>query len=138
MNILIYIIEGQQYGLELEKIKSAVLAVEITHLPNSPDYILGAINAHGQLIPVVNMRKILGLPERELGTADQFILCEINKMDVALWVDQIKGVKAYPETDLIPAQEVLPNTKNLRYVFKEDDKFVLIYDLENSLETVRG
>lgn len=130
MNLLIYVIDEQHYGIELEKIKSAVLAVEITPLPNSPAHILGAINVRGQVTPVVNTRHLLGLPDRQLSTADQFLLCDINAMPMAFWVDNIKDVKHIKKEELIPAHEILPEMEDLHYVLKEENHFILMYDLE--------
>lgn len=135
MNILIYTIEGQQYGLSLNVVKSAALAVEYVPIPNSPEYILGAINVRGHITTVINMRMLFGWPVREISTSDQFVLCEFNQKHMALWVDSIKGVKLIKEQELIPAQEILPDLEDLQYVLKENDQIILLYDIEKLLES---
>lgn len=130
LDILVYIIDGQAYGLELSKIKSAVLAVEITPLPNSPAHILGAINVRGHITPVINTRHLFGWPSRELKTSDQFLLCHFNQKHMALWIDNIRDVKTYSQEELISAKQIFPDLKGLKHVLKEDDQFILLYDLE--------
>lgn len=130
MDILVCSIEGQQIGLELNKVNSVILAVETTTLPNAPDYFLGAINVHGRITLVLDMRKLLGEPLRKLELKDQFILCKIHQKQVALWVDNVKHIKQYKDDEFIPAEQILPDLLGLQYVLKEDGQMILIYDLE--------
>lgn len=133
MDILVCSIEGQQIGLVLAKINSVVLAVETTPLPNAPDHFLGAITVHGLITPVLNMRKILGEPIRELEVQDQFILCNIHQKQVALWVDKVKYVRHCKEEEFIPAEQILPDLMGLQYALKDNGQIILIYDLEKLL-----
>jgi purine-binding chemotaxis protein CheW len=133
MDILVCSIEEQKIGLELDKINSVVLAVETTPVPHASDYFLGAINVHGSVAPVLNMRKLLGLPAKELEIKDHFILCTIHEKQAALWVDSVLYVKNYEE-ELLPADSYLPNLAGLQYLVKEKDgQIILIYNLEKLL-----
>jgi purine-binding chemotaxis protein CheW len=130
MDILICTVEGQQIGLALNKVHSVVLAVETMPLPNAPHHFLGAINVHGEITCVIDMRKLLGLKAKELDINDQFILCNIHQKQVALWVDCVKNIKQVKTDEFIPAEQVLPDIKALQYVLKENDQMILVYDLE--------
>lgn len=132
MHFLIYVIENQLYGLPLENVSSAVLAVQTTPIPNSPDYILGAINVHGDILPVINTRKLLGLPLKELQSTDQFILCILNEKPLALWVDSIKTIKII-ENEELNLSKSFGKTEGFKTVLKDNDKILLLYDLESLL-----
>jgi len=106
MDILICTVEGQQIGLALNKVHSVVLAVETMPLPNAPHHFLGAINVHGEITCVIDMRKLLGLKAKELDINDQFILCNIHQKQVALWVDCVKNIKQVKTDEFIPAEQV--------------------------------
>lgn len=133
MDILVYSIEEQQYGIELSKINSVILAVEITPLPNAPDHFLGAINVHGQITLVLDMRKLLGWPKKEMDVKDQFILCNIQQKQVILWVDSVKLIKHYNEEELMPAENYFPHLMGLKYVLKDEGQMIFLYDLEKLL-----
>lgn len=130
MNILIWVIENQQYAVDLAKIDSVLLACEVTYLPNAPDDILGAINVHGQIVPVINMRQLLGLPKKEIEIQDHFILVHVHEKQMALLVDNVKGVRPCIQKELIPAHEVLPNLEAVEHVLKENGQIVLLYNLD--------
>lgn len=129
MYVLIWVIDNQQYAMDLLSINRILLATEITPLPNAPDHILGAINVHGKITPVVNMRILLGLPQKEIGVSDRFILCRFHQSEIALWVDSIKYVKLCIEKELISAQQLMPDLKNTEYVLKENGVITPLCDL---------
>lgn len=133
MDILVCSVEGQPIGLELKKINSVVFAVETTPLPHASEHILGAINVHGQITLVLNLRSLLGSPLKELEISDHFILCNIHQKEVALWVDNIEHIKQYRQEEFIPADQILPDLTGLRYGVKDKEKIILIYDLEKLL-----
>lgn len=130
MHILIWKIENQQYAIDLAVVDYILLAAAITRLPHAPDYILGALNVHGQVIPVINMRKLLGLPEKEIETKDYFILAHVHQKPAILWVDNVERVRLCKEKELISAQEVLPDLEAVDHVLKENGQIILLYDLE--------
>lgn len=105
----------------------------MTPIPNAPDHFLGAINVHGEITLVINLRKLLGEPLKELEVKDQFILCNIHQHQVALWVDHVKHIKRYRKEEFIPAEQILPDFLGLEYVLKEDAQIILVYDLEKLL-----
>lgn len=135
MFILTCTIEGQEYAFDLAKVESSILATEVTSLPRAPEFVLGAINIHGQVIPVFNMRKLLNLPTRELEIKDQFILCYVHQKHIALWVDNVKQVKFCDEKDLIPADHSCGDAEAVQYVVKDNGQIILLYDLEKLLSS---
>ena len=129
MYILIWVIENQQYAIDLAAVDSVLLACEMTYLPHAPREMMGAINVHGQVVPVINMRHLLGLPEKEMVLTDHFILIHVHQKQLALLVDNVKGVKFCTQKELIPAREVLPDLEAIEHVIKENEQIVLLYNL---------
>ncbi len=133
MHILVCSLEGQRYGIDLGRVDRGILAVAVTSIPNSPAHVLGALNNHGEIIPVMNLRVLLGLPLRPLDANDHFILCTAHHRSVALWVDRASAVRECTREELIPAQEVIPDCQAAEYVLKENHEIVLLFDLDRLL-----
>ncbi len=93
MQILIFTIEDRKFALNLNVVERSILAVECSSIPNNPEYVLGVINVHGKIIPVVNIRKLLGIPSKELATTDRMILCKLQHQRIALLVDHVERVE---------------------------------------------
>lgn len=134
MDLLICTIEGQRYGFSLTNINRIIPAVAVTFLPDNINSLLGAINVHGQITSVVDMRKLLGLPEKALALSDRFILCNIDKKQVALWVDSVHRIDEFHENELLAAEEISLNQKAIPYFLQQQGEIVFYCDIEKLLK----
>jgi purine-binding chemotaxis protein CheW len=131
--LLAFEIDGYQFGLHLRSVHRVVQAVEIQPVPDLPDTISGLINVHGTIIPVLNTRKRLGLPERPVALSDYFVIAATERQALALIVDSIQGVLNYSANQLISLDDVLPEKTPVN-VLRIVDGILLVYNPEKSLE----
>lgn len=131
--IVLFNFEGQHYGLYLAAVDRVVPVVEIASLPKAPDIVLGVVNFHGEIIPVINVRKRFNLPIRALELNDQLIIARTSKRLVALVVDSVLGVHVLKNSQLVNIEESFRYTNYLAGIAKVDDDIVLIHDLEKFL-----
>ncbi len=73
---LIFKIDEEYYGIEILKIKEIIGIMPITRLPGEKGEIEGIINLRGQIIPVIDLRKKFGFPEREYDDRTCIIILE--------------------------------------------------------------
>jgi purine-binding chemotaxis protein CheW len=114
-------------------VERAIRMVEITPLPKSPNIVLGLVNVHGEVIPVLNIRKRFRLPEREAELGDQLIIARTARRLVALVVDTVSDVLALPSGELVAPESILPQMEHVEGVVKLDDGLVFIQDLDKFL-----
>ena len=133
MHFIIFSIQNQQFGFVLSAIDRVILCVETIPLPHAPEEVVGVINVNGIIVPVVNMRKLLGLPLREIEILDQFILCTVRSKSFALLIDRVIKIEAYPDEELILGKETLPENLEVDYVLKDQEQVILVYNIENLL-----
>lgn len=131
--IVLFNLDGQHYGLYLAAVDRVVPVVEIASLPKAPDIVLGVVNFHGEIIPVINVRKRFNLPIRALELNDQLIIARTSKRLVALVVDSVLGVQELRNSQLVNIEESFRYTNYLAGIAKVDDDIVLIHDLEKFL-----
>ena len=48
---------GEQYGLEILKVREIIGIMDITRVPRTPEFIRGIINLRGKVIPIIDLRK---------------------------------------------------------------------------------
>jgi purine-binding chemotaxis protein CheW len=107
VQLLAYGLDDITYALHLHAVVRVFPAVEVTPLPDAPGSVLGIINVRGRVVPVINMRKKLRLPEREIELQDQLIMATTARRTVALVVDAVAGVVECPESELAGARDVV-------------------------------
>lgn len=133
INLVVFFVEEQRYALPLANIVCMVSATEVTKLPNAPLGILGIINFHGEIIPVLNLRQRLNLPEREVNPTHHFLIALTAKRKVALFIDAPEGLLEIEQSLLVDADHFSSDIEQIQGAIKLDDGLVLIYNLEKFL-----
>jgi purine-binding chemotaxis protein CheW len=130
--LLAFEIDGFQFGVHLESVQRVVQAVEIQPVPDLPAILLGLINVHGSVTPVLNTRKRLGLPEKALELTDFFVITNDGKQQIALIVDSIQGVINYSSDQIVNVDSVKTDDAAVT-VLRIIDGLLLLYDPDKSL-----
>src|SRR5262245_26990884 len=133
---VVFRLDGRDHGLPLVSVDRIVRAAAVTPVPNPPASVLGVINVQGQIIPVVSMRAVHGLAERDIALSDQFIIAHTSRRAVALVVDAVIGVVDYSESDIIPADDILHDLEQVEAVSKQADGNVILHNLDKLLANV--
>jgi len=131
--LLVFCLESRLYGLRLEQVNRVIHAVDATPLPQAPQIVLGAIDYHGQILPVFNVRLRFGLGSREIGLDDQFIIARTVRRTVVLAVDSVKGVFEGNEDQIVRAQQLLPRLDQIDGMVQLEDGLTLIHDIDRFL-----
>ncbi len=82
----------EQYGIPISQVQEIIRVGPITKVPNSPHHMEGVINLRGRIIPVLNLRKRLRLPETPLTRKSRIIVTEIINKEIGLLVDAVLQV----------------------------------------------
>jgi purine-binding chemotaxis protein CheW len=130
---VVFRLSGQRFGLRLPWVQRVVRAVEITPLPGGPEIILGLVNIHGEVVYVLNLRRALGLPDRELDVGDQFILAKASGRMVALVADQVAGVLEFKNDQVKIGDDFLSSSWRLYGVARTDEEIIPILDLDRMI-----
>lgn len=131
--ILLFTLDELVFALPLLRVIKVIHSIEIRELPKAPDIISGIINVRGQIIPVVDIRKLYGLMEHEINLDDRFIIADTGKREVAIIVDSVTGIRELLSGEIYEASEVLSFAELIRGVVKTPDGLILIYNLEKFL-----
>jgi purine-binding chemotaxis protein CheW len=99
---------GQRWALPLHAVERAIPMVEISPLPGAPTGVRGAINLHGEPVPVLDLDVRLGRAARERGTSAKLLIARTATRRVALPVDEVLGVLAVPRSAIGPAPDAVP------------------------------
>ncbi len=127
--IVTFKIEAQRYGVAFESVERVLRLVEYRPLPHAPEIVIGVVDIHGAILPVISLRRRFGLPDREPHLGDHLILARTRHRAVALLVDEPCGIEEVSAADCVAASDILPHTVHLAGVVKRPDGLVFIQDL---------
>ena len=104
--------------------------VEITPLPKAPAIVLGVVSLHGLVVPVLSIRRRLGLTEREANLGDQLIVANISRRVVALVVDAVIGVVERSTEEITEAEKIVPGAQYVEGLADLDKDILFIHNLD--------
>jgi purine-binding chemotaxis protein CheW len=133
LTIVVFKLDGQRYAVPLAVVERVVQVAEITPLPNASQTILGAINVHGQVMVVLDLRRHLGLRPRELALSDELLIVRSAQRIVALLVDEVTGVLECPRAAQNVAEQIGPGMENVACVVKQPEGLLLVHNLDRLL-----
>lgn len=133
LQLLVFGLNDRRYALHLAQVDRVVRAVDATPLPHAPAIVCGAIDLHGNIVPVLSMRRRLGLADREITPDDHFVIARTSRQSVALIVDSTVGVIERAAEDIVSASNVVPRLEQIEGLVRLDDDLLLIHDLDRFL-----
>jgi purine-binding chemotaxis protein CheW len=133
--LLVFRLNNRLCALYLEQLQQIIHAVDATPLPQAPDIVLGAIDLHGQIVPLLNIRRRFGFPEREIRIDDQFIIARTANRVVALAVDEVREIVERAVDQIIPSENIVGPLEHVEGVIKLEDGLAFIHDLDKFLSS---
>ena len=89
---LTFSLAGEEYGLEILKVREIIGMMGITAIPRTPSFIKGVINLRGKVIPVVDLRLKFGLVEGERTDETCTIVVDVGAVEMGIIVDKVSEV----------------------------------------------
>jgi purine-binding chemotaxis protein CheW len=132
-SLVVFRLDDRRYALPLAVVERVVRAVDVTPVPSAPAIVLGAINVHGRMLPVLNVRRRFLMPDRAVGADDWFLLARTARRPVALVVDESDGVVRRPQDEIVRSSRIAAGLEPFPGLFQLGDGLVLIHDLERFL-----
>jgi len=134
IQFLVFALDERPFGIRLSQSQRVIRAVDCTPLPQAPSIVLGVINLHGQIVPVFNIRKRFGFPERDIRLDDHFIIARTTTIrTMALLVDSVTGVVEQDADTIVAITKVLPAAEQIEGVVALGEGIMLIHDLDRFL-----
>jgi len=132
-SLFIFCLDSVRYAVFLAAVDRVLQAVEITQIPLLVGNISGVINMNGLIVPVVNTRRMLGLPEREIELDDVFIIVRTGTRIVALIADNVEQVAEIPDERITRTDIISPDLHRLSGIARLKNNIILIHDLEQCI-----
>ena len=102
-----FFLEGHLYGLPVEKVQEVVRPLPVTGVPLSPEFVVGLVNLRGQVVTVIGLRQLFGLPQRVVEDR-MYVVCPSDGGGlVAFEVDAVGDVLDVVESEMGPIPETM-------------------------------
>jgi purine-binding chemotaxis protein CheW len=94
----------EEYAIDILKVQEIRALEAVTRIANAPRYLKGVINLRGSIVPIVDLRAKLGMPDSSQAGAVVIIL-NLAERVMGVVVDAVSDVVALAREDVRPAPE---------------------------------
>jgi purine-binding chemotaxis protein CheW len=124
----------EEFCVDILKVQEIIRMVEITLMPNSPDFVEGVINLRGKIIPIIDFRKRMHLPFSDnLNEQNRrIVVVSFGRITVGLVVDKVSHVMKLSPDQISPTPDVIKGFESecLMGVGRSGDRLLILLDLE--------
>jgi purine-binding chemotaxis protein CheW len=132
-SVIVFALSEIRFALSTRVIERVVRAVEVSPIADAPEGIIGVINLHGTIVPVLDVRPRFGLTPREVEVDDHFVIARIGERQVAVLVDAPVDVFGADGCAVHATLEPLAGLGTVEGVLVQSGEVVPIQDLARLL-----
>ncbi len=123
------------FALPVSPVREVVRVASITRVPHAPRPIRGVTNMRGRVIPVIDLRLRIELPETELARASRVIVVSSRGRLLGLLVDSVHQVLHIDIERVQPPPDDVMTVQSdyLCGVYHQGDQLILLLDIERAL-----
>ena len=135
IQLITFTLQGENYGIDILKVRELVSYTSPTTIPNVPDCIKGVTNLRGLVVPVIDLRIKFGMPQIEYGRYTVIVIVQVAEKLIGIIVDAVSDVVFLPEDQIQPTPEFSANinTKFIEGMGQIKDDLVILLDIEGVL-----
>ena len=143
---LTFLLEDEEYGVDILRVQEVKGWVPVTSIPHSPDYVKGVLNLRGTIVPIIDLRMRFNLELKEYTSTTVIVIISIeaptgNRV-IGTIVDGLSDVLDVSLEDIKPAPDFGINirTEFISGLATIDDKMIMLLDIDKLLtvEEIQG
>jgi purine-binding chemotaxis protein CheW len=125
----------EEFGVDILKVQEINRMLEVTRVPNAPEYVDGVINLRGKVIPIIDLRRRFGMPRKDQDKNTRIVVVELSGRTLGFVVDAVSEVLRIPKSVTEPPPPIVAgiNAEYITAVGKLEDRLLILLDLEKVL-----
>ncbi|MBC1342599.1 chemotaxis protein CheV [Listeria welshimeri] len=138
LEIVTFTVGENLFCINVLKVKEIIHPLEVTPVPDSNPAIEGVSQVRGEIMPVVNLARVMKLPEIEPENT-KFIITELNQMKIVFRVDEVHRIQRISWKQIEEPEKLSIGLEELAVgIVKLDGNLVLLLDYEKIIYEISG
>lgn len=125
-------LDGQTLAIDVMAIREIRAWSTSTLLPNAPTHVCGVVNLRGVVLPVIDLRQLLGWGKTVPTERQVIIVVHVNSQMQGVIVDGVNDIVAMNPSDLQPPPDIAvePCRSLINGIATIDDRMVMVLALD--------
>lgn len=107
VELLSFYCGDEELALDILEIQEIIKVPHITPVPRVPDAVLGIISLRGTIVPIIDLRRFMGLPPQETGRDSRVLVLRAHGEPVGLLVDRVVSVQRMERESIEPVPRTM-------------------------------
>lgn len=90
--VVVFSLDKEWYGIKIENVSEIIKLSRIFSIPQALDYILGVINLRGEILPVLDLRRLFNTVVSPFTSETRILIVEADDVRLAFLVDGVSEV----------------------------------------------
>jgi len=127
-------------GMDILQVQEINKLMEMTKVPQAPDYVEGILNLRGRSVTIIDLGKKLGLGETDLGNDPRNIIVNAQREHIGLVIRRLSDVVMANPNRIESAPANMSGIQGIFFtgVYKTEDKLIGILNVEEVLKIGKG
>lgn len=100
LEIVLFTMAHERYGMETRHIREVYPLRELTPIPCAPSHLMGIVTIRGQVLPLIDLKKLFGLPEKGLSDTNRVLVMHGNGCELGVLADVVLEVRTLSRATL--------------------------------------
>ncbi|SDJ99695.1 chemotaxis protein CheW [Sediminibacillus albus] len=133
---IIFQLKEQQYGVDIQQVRSIERLQDVTEVPNTSDFIKGIINLRGEVIPIIDLKERLNIGNQAHTIETRVLIIDIENVTAGLIVDEAKDVVDIDPSIIDPAPQMVSgiDQEYIKGVAKLEAGLLILLDFKKILD----
>lgn len=131
LEIVEFQVGSNRFGINVIKVKEIIQPIPVTFIPHAHPHVEGIIQLRGEVLPVIQVGKVLGLPIVSNTEQEKYVVAEFNKQKVVFHVDNVTQIHRISWNQIEkPSDLYQGGTSHVIGVIKREEEMLLLLDFE--------
>ena len=129
--LVVFDLGGEHFGVDIVAVDGIVDMMEITRVPQSPEFVEGVTNLRGSILPVIDLRKRLRLPVLDRTKETRIVVVNMDGLKVGMVVDAVSEVLTISDDVIEPPPPSITSvdTAFITGIAKVAPRLIILLDL---------
>jgi purine-binding chemotaxis protein CheW len=134
IEMLSFRLGGEEHAVPVADVREVLKTIQLTTVPNTPDYILGVMSLRGTMLPIIDLCRRFGLPAGVQDEKSRIVVVSSAGEEVGLLVDRVTGVFSVLPGEIKPAPEnIEQGAEFLRGIVRKEERLYILLDLDKAV-----
>jgi purine-binding chemotaxis protein CheW len=92
LSVMIFTLGNERYAVESRFLRGIVRVTDITPVPETPDFFAGVTNVRGEILALVDLRKLFGIAVTGLTDLSRIVVLGLERAELGLLADAVHEV----------------------------------------------